>query len=159
MLDYVERKMPVGDQKMLAMVASFAASGWRAARDEGNISLEGWMAKLLVFCDQSSVEGGRTQLPWLLTGLSDPNFAAMNRRRQGIRPFRAFDPERLDVGEPGLYKGDGLLGARISGATSSYDTGLHDPPAVPPPVEDDHPQPKKPPRRPPRKPRGTGSES
>ena len=110
MLDYVERKMPVGDQKMLAMVASFAASGWRAARDEGNISLEGWMAKLLVFCDQSSVEGGRTQLPWLLTGLSDPNFAAMNRRRQGIRPFRAFDPERLDVGEPGLYKGDGLLG-------------------------------------------------
>ena len=159
MLDYVERKMPVGDQKMLAMIASFAASGWRAARDEGNISLEGWMAKLLVFCDQSSVEGGRTQLPWLLTGLSDPNFAAMNRRRQGIRPFGRLIPSAWMSANLAYIKEMDFLGARISGASSSYDTGLHDPPAAPPPVEDDHPQPKKPPRRPPRKPRGTGSES
>ncbi|CAE7283466.1 hypothetical protein AK812_SmicGene31313 [Symbiodinium microadriaticum] len=98
MLDYVERKMPVGDQKLLALVASFAASGWRAARDEGNVSLESWMSKLLVFCDQCSVEGHPA--------------------------VRSVDPKRLDVSEFGLRQGDGLPRGPARGGNFNLRHGL-----------------------------------
>ena len=159
MLDYVERKMPVGDQKLLAMIASFAASGWRVAREENNTGLESWMAKLLVFTDQASVEGGRTQLAWMLTGLSDPNFSSMSRRRQGIKQFGKLIPSTWMSANVAYIKELDFLGSRMSGTSSTYDGGLADPPSKPPPADENHAAPKKPPRRPPRKPKGPGAEA
>ncbi|OLP99118.1 hypothetical protein AK812_SmicGene18347 [Symbiodinium microadriaticum] len=92
MRTFVEKRSPVAEHRTLALVSMFAAHGWEQAREKRNPDLEAWCSRLLMFTDQCATEGGRTQLGWLLTGLPDPAWSSMVRRRQGIRPFSRLCP-------------------------------------------------------------------
>ena len=88
MRTFVEKRSPVAEHRTLALVST---AGSKHARS-GNPDLEAWCSRLLMFTDQCATEGGRTQLGWLLTGLPDPAWSSMVRRRQGIRPFSRLCP-------------------------------------------------------------------
>ncbi|CAE7804751.1 unnamed protein product [Symbiodinium microadriaticum] len=92
MRTFVEKRSPVAEHRTLALVRVFAAHGWEQAREKWNADLEAWCSRLLMFTDQCATEGGRTQLGWLLTGLPDPAWSSMVRRRQGVRPFSRLCP-------------------------------------------------------------------
>lgn len=46
-------------------------------------------ARMMIYVEQACLDGGRTQLAWLMTGLSEPNFQqlSVNRRRSTLTPF------------------------------------------------------------------------
>ena len=85
--DYVEKRMPVAEHRLLTMVATLAAHGWQRARETHNTGLEAFCAKLALFADQTALEGGRTQMAWLLTALPEPAYHTLQKRRQQLRPF------------------------------------------------------------------------
>ena len=80
----MEKRCPVGELKTLALNATFAARSWEHSRLTQNNDLESWSARLLMFCDQCAMEGGRTQLGWFLTGLPDPAWSKSPPRTETI---------------------------------------------------------------------------
>ncbi|CAE7254443.1 unnamed protein product [Symbiodinium sp. CCMP2592] len=89
---YIERRCPLGDHRTLGLIGTFAAQAWQASRESGNLELEAWMARLILFVDQAGTESGRTQLAWLLTGLPEPSWSTMMRKKAGIKPFAKSCP-------------------------------------------------------------------
>ena len=88
---YVERRLPLSSLKTLGYVASFAAEGWECGHRMSNPQLQGFAARLLILCEQASLDGGRLQLAWLLGGFAEPPPAMwLNTRRSGVKPFSAL---------------------------------------------------------------------
>ena len=89
MRDYVEKKIPLGDMKLLTMFAYFQAHTWEAAYLAKDELMMGYAARGLLFVEQCAVDAGKTQMGWLLSGLPDPNYAlvSQNRKRAGLQPF------------------------------------------------------------------------
>lgn len=89
MRDYVEKKMPLADMKLLTMFAYFQAHAWEAAYLAKDELMMSYAARGLLFAEQCAVDAGKTQMGWLLVGLPDPNFAlvSQNRKRAGLQPF------------------------------------------------------------------------
>ena len=143
MRDYVERKAPLGDHRTLAMVATMAAFAWQEAREKKNTELEAWASKLLLFADQAGTEQGRTQLGWLLTGLPEPSWALMPRRRQGLRPFSRLCPSLWLSANIAFLKEMDWLGTRMSSSMPSTEPTKETPPSA-----EGEPVPKRQSRRP-----------
>ncbi|CAE7921921.1 unnamed protein product [Symbiodinium sp. KB8] len=114
MRTFVEKRSAVGEMRTLALVSTFAAHGWEHARNTANSDMEAWMARLLMFTDQCATEGGRTQLGWLLTGLPDPAWSSLVRRRQGLRPFSRLCPSLWLSGNVAFLKEMEWLATRMS---------------------------------------------
>ena len=127
MRDYVERKAPLAEHRALALVATLAAYAWQEAREKGNQDLESWSAKLLLFADQAGTEQGRTQLAWLLTGLPEPSWALMPRRKQGVRPFSRLCPSLWLSANIAFLKEMDWLQTRMSSSAPSSDPPARDP--------------------------------
>ena len=89
MRDYVERKMPLGEMKLLTMFGYFMAHAWETAYNSQDEVFLGFISRGLLMIEQSAMDGGKTQVGWLLTGLPEPNWAlvAQNKKRVGIQPF------------------------------------------------------------------------
>lgn len=89
MRDYVEKKIPLGDMKLLTFVAMLYTHGWEAAFEARDELMMGHMSRGLLFVEQCAVDGGKTQFAWLLTGLPEPSWSitTVNRRRQSLQPF------------------------------------------------------------------------
>ena len=53
------------------------------------LDLQGFAAKGLMFVEQTCLDGGRTQLGWLLTGVSEPNLQLLqlNKKKSSLKPF------------------------------------------------------------------------
>eukprot|EP00439_Symbiodinium_sp_Y106_P071155 s3666_g12.t1 len=101
MLDYVERKMPVGGQ--------------RARKLDGETS--GFLRPML--------GRGRSHPTAVVAHRSfGPELRAMNKRRQGIRPFQKLIPSAWMSANIAYVKEMDYLGARLTGGTPSYDAGL-----------------------------------
>ncbi|CAE7648076.1 unnamed protein product [Symbiodinium sp. CCMP2592] len=96
---YIERRCPLGDHRTLGLIGTFAAQAWQASRESGNLELEAWMARLILFVDQAGTESGKTQLAWLLTGLPEPSWSTMMREKL---------PFPVGFGQLSLPSGDGL---------------------------------------------------
>lgn len=86
---YVERRMPLAENKLLTYISFLLADAWSTGYSSGNIELMGAVSKMLVFVEQTCLDSGRTQLSWLLTGLQDPPFQILmsNKKRVGLQPF------------------------------------------------------------------------
>lgn len=86
---YLETRIPVGDLKTLGQVGYMLAHGWEVAANAQNIQMMAFCGRMMGFKEQASLDGGRTQLAWMLTGLVEPNhqLLAANRRRTGVSPF------------------------------------------------------------------------
>ena len=89
MKKYVERRIPIGDNKMVGYIAYMMAEAWMVGWEAENLQLLGIVSKVLYFLEQTSLDAGRMQLAWLLTGMAEPplNLYANNRRRVGLQPF------------------------------------------------------------------------
>eukprot|EP00438_Fugacium_kawagutii_P021738 Skav206695 [mRNA] locus=scaffold99:14926:17259:+ [translate_table: standard] len=89
MLKYIERRMPIAEHKTIAMVAHICGHGWHRAFQSGNVEMMGILAKLLIFLEQASIDSGKLQLAWLLTGLQEPTWQILlsHRKQPGLQSF------------------------------------------------------------------------
>lgn len=89
MRDYMEKKVPLGDMKLLTYMATFLGHAWEAAYIARDELMLGYISRGLMFIEQCALDAGRTQTAWLLLGLPEPNWAvtSQNRRRQALQPF------------------------------------------------------------------------
>ena len=87
MKSYIER-IPWNDHKLLGHVAVMAASGWETGHRTGNVELQGFCSRLLLFSEQSALDNGRLPLAWLLGGYPEPSPAVFaSRKRTTLKPF------------------------------------------------------------------------
>lgn len=86
---YVERRVPLAENRQLTYLAFMMSEAWAAGWESGNAELQGWICKMMIFIEQTCLDGGRMNLAWLLTGQQDPPFHLLvsNRRRPGLQPF------------------------------------------------------------------------
>ncbi|CAE7810303.1 unnamed protein product [Symbiodinium sp. CCMP2592] len=122
MRDFLERKMPLADHRLLTMVSYFAASAWEQSRITASSELEAWSARPLLFCEQAALQDGRTSLAWLLTGLGEPNWGLLTRRRSQIRPFARLCPASWVSANIAYLKEMDFIGTKMApGATRGTD--------------------------------------
>lgn len=86
---YLEQRVPTGDHKTLIQMGYMLAAGWEIGVESNNQALMAFAARMMVYVEQACLDGGRTQLAWMMTGLSEPNFQqlSVNRRRSTLSPF------------------------------------------------------------------------
>ena len=89
MKKYIERKIPLGDHKLLSYWAVMCAEGWSVAHQSGNIELQGIMARMLTFIEQAAIDSGKYQLAWLLTTHQEPPWHLLVKQKwaPGLQPF------------------------------------------------------------------------
>ena len=89
MKKYMERRIPLADHKLLTYFATMCAEAWSVGHGSQNLELQGFAAKMLVFIEQASIDSGKYQLAWLLTGLQEPPFHLLVKQRwnPGLQPF------------------------------------------------------------------------
>ena len=50
--------------------------------------MQGFAARLMLFAEQTALDGGKTPLAWLLTGFADPSpHLWSTKKRQGVKPY------------------------------------------------------------------------
>ena len=90
-----EKRMPLGSgtSRLLTYVATMASEMWAAAdRKEADV-LHSLIGRLLVFLDQVSINAGRCDFAWLLTGLPEPEWDLLrSQQRQRLQPYSALRP-------------------------------------------------------------------
>lgn len=91
---YIERRMSLGDNRVWAIWGTMLAEGWAVGYESGNHELLGVLSKMLCFLEQMSIDNGRTQLAYLLTGYAEPSMHLMmtSKRRPGLQPFSRLAP-------------------------------------------------------------------
>lgn len=91
---YFERRVPLAEHRLLALVGMMLAETWSTAFESGDQIFMGAIAKLLIFTEQAALDNGRTQLAWLLTGFPDPpmHMLMSARKRPGLEPFARLCP-------------------------------------------------------------------
>ena len=131
MRDYVEKRLPLGNMRLLTQMAYLASNGWEVGARTGNRELQGFAAKLLCFAEQTALDEGRTGLSWLLTGLPEPNYAVTQRNvvRYGAKPFSRLSAPSWIAANVGYLKDLEFLDSRIK-ATDKVDpkAEVKDPP-------------------------------
>lgn len=86
---YIERRVPLADNKMLAHFAVLAAEGWSIAHQSGNAEMKGYIARILFFVEQCALDAGKLELGWLMSGFAEPNthLHFPVKRTPGLKPF------------------------------------------------------------------------
>ena len=86
---YLEQRVPVGDHRLLGQLGYLASWGWEQADLQSNVQMQAFCGRLMMFVEQAALDGGKTHLAWLMTGLAEPNFQqlAINKRRSSLTPF------------------------------------------------------------------------
>ena len=89
MRDYVEKKIPLGDMRLLTFFGTVLAHMWEVAYVNSDELMLGHVSRALLFVEQSAMDGGKTQMGWLLSGWPEPNWAitTQNKKRMGVTPF------------------------------------------------------------------------
>lgn len=86
---YIERRVPLAENKMLAHFAVLAAEGWSIAHVAQDPIMKGFIARMLFFIEQSALDNSRLELGWLMSGFPEPNthlhFSV--KRTPGLKPF------------------------------------------------------------------------
>eukprot|EP00435_Cladocopium_sp_Y103_P073908 s225_g45.t1 len=103
---YLEQRVPLGDHKTFAQMGYILASGWETGVNTGNTALMAFCGRMMIYIEQACLDGGRTSLAWLLTGLAEPNFQqlALNRKRSTLTPFSRLAPPPWVAANVGYLK-------------------------------------------------------
>ena len=151
MRTYIEKRLPLNDQKTLQHVSSMAAFGWEAGFKSDNQELMAFASRLLVFSEQVALDSGRIQLGYLLAGFPDPTPLGFNSRRvPGLRTFSRLAPAQWLAANLAYLKDLDCAESRIA----QLGTGRPAPPPKAPNAqetaesEEGQPHPRRPPRRP-----------
>ncbi len=86
---YAERRMPLAESRLMTYLAFLMAEAWSVGHQSNNLELLGVVGKVMIFLEQASIDQGRLQLAWLMTGQQDPPFQILqsNKKRSGLTPF------------------------------------------------------------------------
>ena len=90
---YRDRRMPLGNMKLLTYVTHLAAEMWAAAERKEHDVVHSLIGRLLIFADQTAISSGKSDFAWMLTGLPEPEweiYTAQSRPR--VRPFSPLCP-------------------------------------------------------------------
>ena len=89
MKEYIEKKCPLGDNRLLTQQAYLWAFAWETGFRLNDVVLMGVASRGLLFIDQAATDYGKTNLAWLLTALPDLQFSIVqrNRHRQSLTPY------------------------------------------------------------------------
>lgn len=71
---YLEQRIPISSQELLTQFGYMLAWGWELGETSGNSQLSAFCGRMMLFVEQRALDGGRTGLAWLMTGLPEPNF-------------------------------------------------------------------------------------
>lgn len=89
MRKYLERRVPLGDHKLLAHVGALVSEGWAIAYLSDNIEMMGFLGRFMLFIEQCALDNGKIDLAWLMTGFAEPshhlNFPL--KKTPGLKPF------------------------------------------------------------------------
>jgi hypothetical protein len=91
---YVERRIPLQEFRLLSLVATMLAESWAIGYDAQDKLLMGSISRMLLFVEQTALDGGKTQLSWLLSGYPEPasHLLMSSRKKPGLEPFARLCP-------------------------------------------------------------------
>lgn len=143
MRKYVERKMALADHRVLAQVGTMLAESWALAYESSNEQMMGALSRMLYYVEQASLDNGRTQLAYLLSGFPEPAYHlfASSRRRASIQPFAGLCSAAWVSGNLAYLKDLDYMESRMASLSKQPKTA--DPDAEKPPPRPKKPQPKK----------------
>ena len=144
---YLEQRVPIGDHRLLGQLGFLAAWGWEQGGMQSNTQLQAFCGRLMMFVEQAALDGGKTHLAWLMTGLVEPNFQQMsiNRRRSSLTPFGRLPAPTWVAANVSYLKDVDTFETRLRqiGLPKSF------PPANPPAEDEEKvPRPKRVPKKP-----------
>lgn len=86
---YIERRVPLADNRLLAQFGTMLAEAWAVGSASDNVELLGVTARMMFFLEQCAIDSGKSQLAWLLSGWQEPSMHLLvNRQKQpGLQPF------------------------------------------------------------------------
>lgn len=89
MKKYLERRMALGEHRLLAHFGCMLAETWTHAFETQNIDMMGALARMFLFVEQAGLDAGRLQMAWLLTGFQEPAIHLMPTAKKlpGLAPF------------------------------------------------------------------------
>ena len=119
MRDYIERKIPFGDMKLLTMFGHYLACGWETSYNQQDEVMMGFISRGLLFIEQAAVDSGRTQMGWLLSGYPEPNwsFTGQNKRRTSLQPFSRLSQPSWVAANVAFVKDLDFLEGRLKNTT------------------------------------------
>jgi hypothetical protein len=141
MRSYVEKRMPLGDQRQLTYLAQYMAVAWQMSCEAKNEFSMGLFARGLMMVEQIALDQGRCQFGWLLAAMPDPNLQTitMNRRRIGLTPYAKLASAPWVAGNIAYLKDLDYLEGRLKNTKSA------DKPSKDDPADEDAPEgPRKP---------------
>ena len=128
MRTYIEKRLPLNDQRTLQHVASmaaFGAFGWEAGFRSDNQEPMAFASRLLVFSEQVALDSGRIQLGYLLAGFPDPSPLRFQQPScSGAPNIQPASSGPMGCSQPCLLKGSRLRGNPDRSAS-------HGPPSAP----------------------------
>lgn len=86
---YMEKRVPLAEHKLLTFMATMVGEGWRIGFESQNVELLGVMGRMAFFLEQCSLDSGKTQLAWLMSGWTEPPWHQLSsgRKKVGLEPF------------------------------------------------------------------------
>ena len=129
MRDYIERKIPFAEMKLLTMFGHYLACGWETSYVQKDEVMMGFISRGLLFIEQAAVDSGRTQMGWLLSAYPDPNWA-QNKKRTSLQPFARLAQPSWIAANVAFVKDLDFLEGRLRNTTAKNlkeDNGEADP--------------------------------
>jgi len=123
MREYVERRMPIGEHRLLAHLCHFMAVSWQLSYEADDELAMGLMARGLMMLEQVAIDQGRIQFAWLLAAMPDPNLQtiALNKKRVGLRPYAKLACAPWVAGNIAFLKDLDFLENRLKGNKTTKD--------------------------------------
>ena len=149
--DYVEKKVPLGDMRLLTLFGHYLAHAWEVAYADSNELMLGYVSRGLVMIEECGVDSGKTQMGWLLVGLPELNWSiiSQNRCRTGIQPFAKLAQPSWVAANIGFLKDLDFMENRLKSAATksnpkeSEDAEKSDRPRKPWPKKSRSPMPRR----------------
>ena len=115
MKQYVEKRIPLADHKLLTYMAQFMACSWQIAFESRNEEAMGLFGRGIMMIEQISLDHGRCQFAWLLTGMVEPNMMqiSMNRQRLSLKPYSKLAAAPWIAGNVAFLKDLDYLESRL----------------------------------------------
>lgn len=107
--------MALGDHRLLTYLAQFLAVGWQLSHENGDPFAMGILARGLMMVEQMSLDQGRCQFAWLLSGMPEPNLQviSMRKKRLGLTPYAKLAAPTWVAGNIAYVKDMDYLEARL----------------------------------------------
>lgn len=116
---FLEHRVPLSDRKSLIQFGYILVAGWEAGHKTGNIQLQAFSGRMMMYVEQCALDEGKSNLAWLLTGLPEPNFQqlSLNRKRTTLTPFSKLAPPSWVAANVGYLRDVELFETRLKQLT------------------------------------------